>query len=112
MTENLISKQLEEIIGRAISEDMNPEDITANAVVDVNRKAEAVWIAKQSGTIAGLDFAKQVFLRLDEGLQWEPRVSDGDAVKAGDLLINFSGSCRAVLSGERIALNISQRMSG
>lgn len=112
MIENLIIKQLDEIIDRAFEEDINPEDITTNAVIDASAKAEAVWIAKQSGTIAGLEFARLVFLRLDPELEWEALVSDGDQVTAGELLIQFSGSCRALLSGERIALNIAQRVSG
>ena len=112
MTEYLINKQLDDVIDRAFAEDMSPEDITTNAVIDESGKAEAVWVAKQSGTIAGMEFARKVFLRLDPELRWEPQVKDGDAVKSGDLLITFSGSCRAILSGERIALNIAQRMSG
>lgn len=112
MAEDLLVKQLEEVIDRAIAEDISPEDITTNAVIDSNGKADAIWMAKQNGTIAGIDLARSVFLRLDQDLEWEPLFHDGEVVKSGDLLVRFSGSCRAILSAERIALNIAQRMSG
>jgi len=111
-SEERLRKQLEEVIDRAFAEDMSPEDVTTNAVAGPGRRAEAVWVAKQQGTLAGLDFSRQVFLRLDPDLEWKALKKDGEAVEQGDLLARFSGSCRAILSAERTALNIAQRLSG
>src|SRR5690625_5300431 len=104
-SEERLRKQWEEVIDRAFAEDMSPEDVSTNAVAGRGRKAEAVLVAKQQGTLAGLGFSRQVLTRLDPDLEWEAWKDDGEAVEPVDLLARFSGSCRALLSAERTALN-------
>lgn len=108
----LIQKQLQDVINHALEEDIGQEDVTTNAIIDSNSTAEVIWVAKQDGIVAGLNFAKEVFARFDENLDWYPKVKDGAFVETGDVIVSFEGNCRAVLSGERIALNIAQRLSG
>ena len=69
-------------------------------------------VAKAGGVIAGLEVAEMVFRRFDPDLVWKPLVSDGDKVSRGDVIVWFSANYRALLTGERIALNFLQRMSG
>lgn len=101
-----------ELINRALAEDVREGDATTNAIVDEEAKASAIWTAKDEGIIAGLDIARQVFQRLDAGLSWQPKIKEGGYVDRGNRLVEFYGSARAILTGERIALNIAQRMSG
>lgn len=103
---------LDDLIDVALAEDIGSGDITTEAVIDDQKKAKAVWVAKQGGIIAGLDVAKIVFKKLDEKIDWNPFFRDGDAVNNGDTIVEFSGNCRAVLTAERTALNFAQRMSG
>lgn len=103
---------IEALIDRAFEEDVQSGDVTTNAIVDESSQAEAVWKSKEKGIIAGLDIARMVFEKLDPQLEWEPHVNDGDEVESGTELLTITGSCRAILTAERIALNIAQRMSG
>lgn len=103
---------IEALIDRAFEEDVQSGDVTTNAIVDESSRAEAVWKSKEKGIIAGLDIARMVFEKLDPQLEWEPHVNDGDEVESGTELVTITGSCRAILTAERIALNIGQRMSG
>ncbi|MCC5942303.1 MAG: carboxylating nicotinate-nucleotide diphosphorylase [Balneolaceae bacterium] len=103
---------MQEIITRALEEDIGPGDVTTEAVIDEEKQAKAVWIAKQDGVISGLYIAEQVFRRLDVGLMWTPLFGEGERAKSGDVLVRFSGRARALLTAERTALNIVQRMSG
>lgn len=100
------------LIARAFEEDIRTGDVTTNAIVDKQKRAKAIWQSKEDGIIAGLDLAKVVFRRLDAQLEWYPQVEDGDYVNTGAEIVVMKGSCRAILTGERIALNIAQRMSG
>lgn len=109
-----VSKEdiIEALIERAFEEDVQSGDVTTNAIVEESSKAEAVWTSKEEGIIAGLDIARKVFEKLDSHLEWMPQIKDGDKVEAGTELVIIKGSCRAILTAERIALNIAQRMSG
>ncbi|RJS94172.1 carboxylating nicotinate-nucleotide diphosphorylase [Salinisphaera sp. Q1T1-3] len=95
-----------------LAEDVGPGDITTDAVIGADRGVAARWIAKAEGVVAGLAEARAVLAYLDPDLDWQPCVADGQHVAAGDELVAFSGAARAVLTGERLALNIAQRMSG
>lgn len=103
---------VEALIDRAFEEDVQSGDVTTNAIVDESSRAEAVWTSKEKGIVAGLDIARKVFEKLDPHLEWEPGVKDGNEVEVGTELVMIKGSCRAILTAERIALNIAQRMSG
>ena len=103
---------VDNLILQALREDISSEDVTTNAVMRESRAGSAQLICKQDGVIAGLDVFKRVFELLDEGAVTELRCQDGDTVKNGDLLAVVTGDIRALLSGERTALNYLQRMSG
>lgn len=105
-------KALEELIARAFDEDIKTGDATTNAVVDESVQAHARWVAKEQGIIAGLDAARIVFQSLDADLEWISKVEDGEEVKPGMEVVTMQGACRAILTAERTALNIAQRMSG
>lgn len=108
----LNKKVIQNLITRAFEEDIKSGDVTTNAIIDEATQAVAVWKLKESGVIAGLDVACAVFQALDERLEWNSKVADGDEVKAGTEVVEIFGSCRAILTAERTALNIVQRMSG
>jgi nicotinate-nucleotide pyrophosphorylase (carboxylating) len=100
------------LIARAIKEDIRTGDVTTNAIIDKKKRAKAIWQSKEGGIIAGLDLANFVYRKLDAQLEWVPHFEDGDYIEAGTEIVEMKGSCRAILSAERIALNIAQRMSG
>lgn len=103
---------IDDLIERALTEDIGAGDITTDAIIGEDRKAQAVWVAKQSGIVAGLFVAERVFQRLDKDFKWMPNVNEGDRIAGGDVLVEMEGTCRAVLTAERVALNFVQRMSG
>ncbi len=103
---------LDDLIDVALAEDIGSGDVTTEAVIDDQKKAKAVWVAKQNGIIAGLDVARLVFQKLDEDIDWKSYFTGGDPVESGDTIVEFSGNCRSVLTAERTALNFAQRMSG
>lgn len=102
----------DELILQALREDISSEDVTTNAVMPKAQKGEAQLICKQDGVLAGLSVFQRVFELLDETVSVEFYYSDGDQVKKGDLIGTVTGDIRAILSGERTALNFLQRMSG
>ena len=111
---NSISMKLnaDELIKLALREDITSEDITTNSVMREYKRGEVELICKQDGIIAGLDVFKRVFELLDEKTEIEFFAKDGDAVKNGELIGKVTGDIRILLSGERVALNYLQRMSG
>ena len=102
----------DELILQALREDISSEDVTTNAVMRKAQNGEAQLICKQAGVLAGLYVFRRVFELLDGDVAVEFHFSDGDKVKKGDLIGTISGDIRAILSGERTALNFLQRMSG
>lgn len=111
---NAITMKLnvDELLLQALREDITSEDITTNSVMREPRKGEVQLICKQDGIIAGLFVFKRVFELLDETVELRFFCQDGDAVRKGDLMAVVTGDIRALLSGERVALNYLQRMSG
>lgn len=99
-------------IRMALEEDITSGDISTNCVMPVYQKGQADLICKQDGIIAGLGVFKRVFSMLDESVSFDMRVNEGDSVKKGELMAVVTGDIRALLSGERTALNFLQRMSG
>ena len=100
------------LILQALREDITSEDITTNSVMREYQKGEVELICKQDGIIAGLDVYKRVFELLDPETEVEFFCKDGDEVKAGQKMAAVPGDIRVLLSGERVALNYLQRMSG
>lgn len=104
--------QADKLIRMALQEDITSEDVSTNAVMRSAVKGTVDLIAKEDGIIAGLDVYARVFQILDEKTEISFNFKDGDAVKMGDLLGTVTGDIRVLLSGERVALNYLQRMSG
>ncbi|WP_312092359.1 carboxylating nicotinate-nucleotide diphosphorylase [Aminipila sp.] len=111
---NYITMKLnaDHLIRQALAEDITNEDITTNAVMPEPRPGQVQLIGKQDGIIAGLEIFKRVFQLLDENVTVQMNIKDGDRIKSGEILATVSGDVRALLSGERTALNYLQRMSG
>lgn len=109
ITMNLVA---DDIIRFALREDMNAGDLSTESVCPERREAEVQLIAKAEGVIAGLDVFVRAFTLLDPRTSFDARVADGDAVEPGQLLGIVRGDARVLLSGERVALNFLQRMSG
>jgi len=103
---------IDRIIINALREDIPSGDITTDNIIDETSQSEAVLISKDEGVIAGLDVAKKVFLMLDDQVVFEKMVEDGQTVKRGDIIAKIKGNTRALLKGERTALNLLQRLSG
>ena len=101
-----------ELIDLALREDLAQGDITSEATVPADRQATAVMLAKQNGVISGLETAQAVFARVDPTVDFEPLVTDGDRVTSGTELARIKGNARSILSAERTALNLIQRLSG
>ncbi|OPY70641.1 MAG: putative nicotinate-nucleotide pyrophosphorylase (carboxylating) [Syntrophorhabdus sp. PtaU1.Bin002] len=105
-------RAMDEEIRRFIEEDLGTGDITTNATVPEDHISLAEIFAKEDGILAGQPFAKKAFHVLDEGIHYEEIKEDGAPVKKGDLVARIQGRTRAILSGERVALNLLQRLSG
>ncbi|MBU5471970.1 MAG: carboxylating nicotinate-nucleotide diphosphorylase [Clostridiales bacterium] len=103
---------VDELILQALREDISSEDVTTNAVMPKAQKGEAQLICKQDGVLSGLWVFKRVFELLDDEICVKLNFEDGDTVKNGEIIGTVTGDIRAILSGERTALNYLQRMSG
>ena len=104
--------QADHLILEALKEDISSEDVSTNAVMPEAVDGEVELICKQDGVIAGLDVFKRVFELLDADTEVTFSCKDGDEVKKGQLMGKVRGDIRVLLSGERVALNYLQRMSG
>ena len=102
----------DDLILQALREDITFEDVSTASVCPQARQAEVQLIAKADGIIAGLDVFARTFALLDPATTVEATVADGDEVHAGQHLATVKGDARVLLSGERVALNYLQRMSG
>jgi nicotinate-nucleotide pyrophosphorylase (carboxylating) len=103
---------MDRIITEALREDMPFGDITTDSVFDEEHRCEAYMVAKQEGIICGIKAAIRTFRLLDKDIIVEYEIEDGDPVKPGDIVLEIQGRTRAILKGERTALNILQRLSG
>jgi len=100
------------LLDEAFKNDIGDGDLTTNFLIDEDVKVTAILKAKENGVLAGLEIAEDVFKKLDSKIVWKPNHKDGDSLISGDVIVEFSGSYRAILTGERTALNFLQRMSG
>ncbi len=101
-----------DLVRRALAEDVGAGDLTTASTVPASATARAVLVARQPCVVAGLDVAREVFLQLDPAVRFEPLAADGEATSAGARLARVSGPARAILTGERTALNVLQHLSG
>lgn len=112
MNKITMTLQADHLILEALKEDISSEDVSTNAVMKEAVPGEVDLICKQDGIIAGLDVFRRVFELLDPETEAEFYCKDGDRVTAGELMGKVKGDIRVLLSGERVALNYLQRMSG
>ncbi|KAE9633187.1 carboxylating nicotinate-nucleotide diphosphorylase [Defluviitalea raffinosedens] len=103
---------VDEIIKNGLKEDINNIDITTDTLIDDESKSAAQLLAKEEGVIAGLNVFERVFKILDQDVVVKFNVKDGDKVEKGTVIARIEGSTKAILKGERLALNLLQRMSG
>ncbi len=106
--ENLINKLLD----LGIEEDINTGDITTESIIPESMNATATMTAKQDGVISGLEIVKMVYDRFQDDVVFTPYFKDGDTVKKGDVILKVEATYPTLLRGERLSLNIFQRMCG
>ncbi len=104
--------QIEEIIDRALAEDLGKGDVTTEALISSDQQGTGFIVAEKDGILAGTGVAKQVFHRVDTELKVEILLEDGAGVKPGTKVAKVSGSIASILRAERVALNFLQRLSG
>jgi len=107
-----VLKSAEVLFDLAYAEDIGDGDITTNNLIPPNENKTAVLVAKEEGVVAGLPVAEMVFRKFDPNLIWVEKKPDGSKVFPGDILVEFKANYRALLTGERKALNFLQRLSG
>ena len=110
--EDKVLKSAEVLFDLAYAEDIGEGDITTNNLIPPGANKTARLVAKESGVVAGLPVAEMVFRKFDENLKWDIKLPDGSKVEPGDVLVEFTANYRALLTGERKALNFLQRLSG
>jgi nicotinate-nucleotide pyrophosphorylase (carboxylating) len=104
--------QVKQFIAQALAEDLGQGDVTTEALISKTQRGRASIIAKASGIIAGVEIAKQVFLKVDPELKLAILIEDGAEVKPGDIVAKIEGRVASILQAERIALNFLQHLSG
>lgn len=112
MNQITMKLRADHLILEALKEDISSEDVTTNSVMKEAVAGEVDLICKQDGIIAGLEVFERVFTLLDPDTKVELYYKDGEEVKNGQLMGKVKGDIRVLLSGERVALNYLQRMSG
>src|SRR5690349_408026 len=108
----LTTEAVRTAVTAALAEDQAVDDVTTRWSVPAELQVEATVIAKQAGRVAGLPLLEGVFAAIDPGVTVRPAVADGDLVRPGQRLASISGTARSIITGERVALNFVQRMSG
>ena len=108
----LMQFQIDDMIKTALAEDINYIDVTTDYLVDEDKTDTAQYVAKAEGVLCGIEIALRVFTLLDPTAQFEVLIRDGEQVRKGDIIARITAHTRALLKGERTALNILQHMSG
>ena len=108
----LMQFQVDDIIKTALNEDINYVDVTTDYLIDDSSVSTARYVAKDNGVVCGIDVALRVFELLDPNVKSEIYIHDGEKAQKGDIIARFTASTRALLKGERTALNLIQHMSG
>ncbi len=107
-----IAENVASLIARALAEDVGSGDVTTLATIPAEKRATARFLFKEDGVVAGLAVSERVFAAVDETLEISWSVSEGDATSAGTFFGEVCGAARSILTAERLALNLMQRMSG
>lgn len=110
--DGLSAEELDAKLRAFLDEDVGPGDVTTESIVPAGAVAKAEIVAKSECVVSGLAVARRVFELLDPAIAWEERARSGSKVPAGTTLAILSGNARAILTGERLALNLLQRMCG
>jgi nicotinate-nucleotide pyrophosphorylase (carboxylating) len=108
----MIQQTIDEIIIKALEEDIRYGDLTTSIMIDATRQAQGILICKEDSVIAGIDIARRVFTMVDDSIQWESLCHDGQCCKAFEKLATVRGKARSLLTAERTALNFLQHLSG
>lgn len=108
----LDEKRLDLFIEEALREDVGSGDHTSNACIDKNSRTNAYLLVKDIGVLAGMDLAEKIFRKLDPDLEFKSNIADGTDIKNGDIAFEMNCNTRKMLMGERLVLNLMQRMSG
>jgi len=104
--------ELDDFLKRALQEDIGMGDITTENCVPADARSKGNFVAKEAGVICGLEVLARTFALLDSDVRITPHVTDGTRVERGDVIAEIEGKSRSVLTGERVALNLLQRLSG
>jgi len=107
-----IPSSVTDLIRCALEEDTGPGDITSFLLIPEENKSRALYLAKGTFVLAGLPFAREVFRLLDPSMSFKTFYHDGAEVREGDIIAEVRGKTRGILAGERVSLNILQRLSG
>jgi nicotinate-nucleotide pyrophosphorylase (carboxylating) len=108
----LVEAQIDEIIDRALTEDLGRGDVSTEALLPSDQQGTGSIVVKEKGILAGIDVAQRVFHRVDPGAKMDIILKDGSRVKPGDVVATVKGSIASILKAERVALNFLQRLSG
>ncbi len=108
----MLKYYLDDMIKRALEEDIGNGDITTTATVSEDTQIEGTFIAKEEGVICGLPVVERLFEILDNTVKLNFVVNEGALVKKGDVIAKISGSAQSILTGERTSLNFLQHLSG
>ena len=108
----LLQSYVDEVILRALHEDITGMDVTTDFLLDEAHESDAYLTAKDEGVLCGMEIAARVFALTGEGVTFTAKAKDGDRVKYGDILATMHGKTRTLLKGERTALNLLQHLSG
>jgi nicotinate-nucleotide pyrophosphorylase (carboxylating) len=112
MLEVLEPRVYEDLVRRALAEDVGPGDLTTSAVIPGSARAFGRFLAKQACVVCGLDVVREVFAQVDLSLEFETLKSDGDRCGSGDVLATVAGHAASILTAERTALNFLQHLTG
>jgi nicotinate-nucleotide pyrophosphorylase (carboxylating) len=112
LVEHLDPRLLQDVVARALAEDIGHGDLTSLTLVEPAARGRAQIIAKAPGILCGLPIGQAVFAQVDASVAWSSLSNDGEAVTPGQVLVELVGPIRAILMGERVALNFMQQLSG
>jgi len=112
MPDPLHPEAFRQLVDDALAEDVGAGDVTTRAIVPADVRGTGVFVTKAASVVAGLDVARDVFMRIDPEVVWQPAHADGDVCMPGDVLATVQGRAASLLTAERTALNFLQYLSG